>query len=105
MLPMLEEMAVELEGKAEIVKFNCNKQNKELGQSLGIKVAPTFHLYRDNKQVRSMPARWFPCTWGCSAHRVGIIIGCGSWVVGGMQVAMMTGAKIDELKELVSKHL
>ena len=51
MLPLLENLAVELAGKAEIVKFNCNKHNKELGQSLGIKVAPTFHVYRDEKQV------------------------------------------------------
>ena len=51
MLPLLENLAVELAGKAEIVKFNCNKHNKELGQSLGIKVAPTFHVYREEKQV------------------------------------------------------
>lgn len=51
MVPLLEEFAKELAGKAEIVKFNCNKYNKELGVSLGIKVAPTFHLYRGDKQV------------------------------------------------------
>ena len=51
MLPVLEKMAVDLSGKVDIVKFNCNKKNKELGQSLGIKVAPTFHVYRDTKQV------------------------------------------------------
>ncbi len=52
MVPILEELARELKGRAEIVKFNCNKNNKELGVSLGIKVAPTFHLYRAEKQVR-----------------------------------------------------
>lgn len=55
MLPLLEQMAVDLEGKVDIVKFNCNKKNKELGQSLGIKVAPTFHIYRDTVQVGTLP--------------------------------------------------
>jgi thioredoxin 1 len=55
MVPLLEEFAKELEGKGEIVKFNCNKYNKELGMSLGIKVAPTFHLYRGDKQVMLFP--------------------------------------------------
>ena len=68
MLPMLEKMAVELEGKADIVKFNCNKRNKELGQSLGIKVAPTFHLYRENKQVSSTPALRLSAYVECSAR-------------------------------------
>ena len=30
-LPTLQEWAEELEGRAQIVKFNCNKNNKELG--------------------------------------------------------------------------
>lgn len=51
MVPMLAEFNQELGDMAEIVKFNCNKENKELGVSLGIKVAPTFHLYRGEKQV------------------------------------------------------
>ena len=51
MVPLLQEFNQELGDKAEIVKFNCNKENKELGKSLGIKVAPTFHLYRGEKQV------------------------------------------------------
>ena len=54
MLPLLEELAVELAGKAEIVKFNCNKHNKELGQSLGVKVAPTFHIYREESKVQPL---------------------------------------------------
>ncbi len=33
------------------VKVNCNKTNKELGIALGIKVAPTFHLYRNSTKV------------------------------------------------------
>ena len=51
MVPLLEEHNQELGDKAEVVKFNCNKENKELGKTLGIKVAPTFHLYRGEKQV------------------------------------------------------
>ena len=54
MVPMLEEFNKELGDKADIVKFNCNKENKELGVSLGIKVAPTFHLYRGEKQVGAL---------------------------------------------------
>lgn len=50
-LPQLVEMAEELKGRAHIVKFNCNKYNKELGISLGIKVAPTFLLYKGGDQV------------------------------------------------------
>lgn len=52
MVPLLEEFNQELEDKADVVKFNCNKENKELGVTLGIKVAPTFHLYKGEKQVR-----------------------------------------------------
>ena len=52
MVPLLAEFNQEVGDKAEIVKFNCNKDNKELGVSLGIKVAPTFHLYRGETQVR-----------------------------------------------------
>lgn len=70
MLPLLEELAEELSGKADIVKFNCNAKNKELGKSLNVKVAPTFHLYKNNNKV-----------------------------------AEMTGAKIDELKELINANL
>ena len=50
-LPQLVDMAKEMEGRVHIVKFNCNKYNKELGISLGIKVAPTFLLYKNGEQV------------------------------------------------------
>ncbi|EFJ40082.1 thioredoxin-like protein [Volvox carteri f. nagariensis] len=36
------------------VKVNCNKTNKELGIALGIKVAPTFQLYRSSTKVADM---------------------------------------------------
>jgi thioredoxin 1 len=69
-LPTLQQWAEELEEKVEIVKFNCNKHNKELGIALGIKVAPTFLLYKD-----------------------------------GHQVDKMTGAKTEQLRELIEKHM
>ena len=52
-LPQLVEMAAELKDRVSIVKFNCNKYNKDLGISLGIKVAPTFLLYKHGEQVAS----------------------------------------------------
>jgi thioredoxin 1 len=33
------------------VTFSCNKENKDLGKALAIRVAPTFHLYRNSKQL------------------------------------------------------
>jgi thioredoxin 1 len=54
-LPQLVEMAEELKDRARIVKFNCNKYNKDLGISLGIKVAPTFLLYKRGEQVTCCP--------------------------------------------------
>ncbi|KAI3431259.1 hypothetical protein D9Q98_004322 [Chlorella vulgaris] len=69
-LPTLVEWSEELSDKIEIVKFNCNKHNKDLGVSLGIKVAPTFLLYK-----------------------------------GGEIVDKMTGAKTEQLRELIEKHI
>ncbi len=31
--------------------MNCNKEFAPIGKALGIKVAPTFHLYRNSKQL------------------------------------------------------
>ncbi|KAL4423146.1 hypothetical protein ABPG77_007799 [Micractinium sp. CCAP 211/92] len=69
-LPTLVQWAEELEGRVEIIKFNCNKYNKELGIALGIKVAPTFLLYKN-----------------------------------GEQMASMTGAKTEQLRELIEQHM
>jgi len=41
----------ELQPKVQFIKFNCNKENKELGKALNIRVAPTFHLYRNSHQL------------------------------------------------------
>lgn len=51
MLPVLEDMAQELKENVDIVKFNCNAANKEIGKELNIRVAPTFHLYKNNNKV------------------------------------------------------
>ena len=40
--------------RMQIVKFNCNAYNKDLGKTLGIKVAPTFHLYKAGEKVAEM---------------------------------------------------
>ena len=34
-----------------LYKLDCNKKNKQLGQSLGVKVAPTFHLMKNGNKV------------------------------------------------------
>jgi thiol-disulfide isomerase/thioredoxin len=39
-LPTLQQWAEELEEKVEIVKFNCNKHNKELGIAVSRLPAP-----------------------------------------------------------------
>lgn len=39
-LPTLMQWAEELEGKVEIVKFNCNKHNKDLGISVRPRPSP-----------------------------------------------------------------
>lgn len=54
--PSLVKLDIELseKGTGKIVKFNCNKYNKDLGVQLKIKVAPTFLLYRDGEKVGEM---------------------------------------------------
>lgn len=52
--PQLVALSAELEPAATIVKFNCNQYNKELAKTLGIKVAPTFHLYKNGQKVADM---------------------------------------------------
>jgi len=51
--PQLVSMNSEMQD-VEIVKFNCNKYNKDLGKELGIRVAPTFHLYKGGSKVAEM---------------------------------------------------
>ena len=54
LLQNLVKLSAELEPKARVVKFNCNKANKELGVELKIKVAPTFLLFQDGEKVAEM---------------------------------------------------
>jgi len=53
MYPMLVEMAQE-QPDVSFAKLNCNKYNKELGVQLGVKVAPTFQLYKNSTKVAEM---------------------------------------------------
>lgn len=50
-MPKVLEFRDEYDGQVLFYKFNCNKNNKELGQKLGIKVAPTFQLYKQGAKV------------------------------------------------------
>uniref|UniRef100_A0A383W1D9 Thioredoxin domain-containing protein n=1 Tax=Tetradesmus obliquus TaxID=3088 RepID=A0A383W1D9_TETOB len=52
--PQLVALSEALAPAAVIVKFNCNQANKELAKTLGIKVAPTFQLYRGGAKVGEM---------------------------------------------------
>jgi thioredoxin 1 len=55
MYPELVKIHEELSGQGvQVVKFNCNAANKDLAKMLGIKVAPTFHLYRSSNKVGEM---------------------------------------------------
>lgn len=55
MYPQLVDMAQELAPqKVLFVKFNCKKENKELGIELGIKRSPTFQLYHKGTKVGEM---------------------------------------------------
>jgi thioredoxin 1 len=69
MAPKLAAWHGELAPAVQFLKFNCNKDNAVLGKALGIKVAPTFHLYRAGKQL-----------------------------------AVLTGAKEEALRELIDQH-
>jgi thioredoxin 1 len=51
---LLKEMKAELAGKVTFYKFDCSKKNKALGVTLGIKVAPTFLLYKNNELVETI---------------------------------------------------
>lgn len=53
MLPLLVKMQEE-QPDIKVYKLNCNKKNKELGVKLGVKVAPTFQLYKNSNKVAEM---------------------------------------------------
>jgi len=36
------------------LKMNCNEYNKPLAKELGIRVAPTFHFYKNGEQIDKM---------------------------------------------------
>lgn len=55
MYPELVLMQEELRNQGvQIVKLNCNRQNKAIGKALDIRAAPTFFLYKNGEKVASM---------------------------------------------------
>lgn len=55
MMPKLVLMASRLQTEGvRFYKVNCNADFKPIGKTLGIKVAPTFHLYREGKLLATM---------------------------------------------------
>lgn len=50
MLPVVEELAAELEGKVKIGKVNVD-ENPELASTYGVLSIPTFVLFKDGKET------------------------------------------------------
>ena len=50
LLPVLDEAAVELDGKVKIMKVNVD-ENRDLAQKFGIKGLPTMILFKDGSEV------------------------------------------------------
>ncbi len=48
--PILEELAVELDGKVKIVKVNID-ENNEIAVEYGIRAIPTMLVFKDGKEV------------------------------------------------------
>ena len=51
MYPKIVELNAELGDAVEIVKLNCNATNKVLAKGLGVRVAPTFFLFKGGEKV------------------------------------------------------
>ena len=75
MLPKLEEMAQELKEEVDIVKVNCNAANKSIGKELNIRVAPTFHLYKNNNKVSIQGMK----LWWWDLHTTEQSSSCWGW--------------------------
>mmetsp|Transcript_9302 Transcript_9302/g.12614 ORF Transcript_9302/g.12614 Transcript_9302/m.12614 type:complete len:190 (+) Transcript_9302:84-653(+) len=52
--PKLLAMANKYEGKVTFTKMNCNSNNKPLAKELGVKVVPTFYIFKNGNQVDTM---------------------------------------------------
>ena len=50
LLPLLDEVAVDLDGKVKIMKVNVD-ENKDLAQKFGIKGLPTMVLFKDGSEI------------------------------------------------------
>ncbi len=53
MMPVVEEVAEEYEGKVKVVKINIDN-NKETAQKFGVMSIPTFKVLKDGKEVGSL---------------------------------------------------
>ncbi len=72
------------------------------GLALGIKVAPTFLLYRNSVKVSGLlPAAWW--AWRQHTQPTRSTSSTGACVPTFFQVAEMTGAHLDELVALIDK--
>ena len=97
MAPKLAAWHAELAPAVKFLKFDCNKENAVVGKALGIKVAPTFHLYRCAQC----------CTYGAPIIRLALTHARMALVLPhskSVQLAVLTGAKEDALRELIEQH-
>ena len=96
----------------KFVKCNCNKEFKDIGKALGIKVAraclrPSEHGYRILPCAAcpsSTPPAWASLTRYACAFLLCFRAATFHLYRQGKQLAVMTGAKVDELRELILAH-
>ena len=50
LLPLLDEVAVDMDGKIKIMKVNVD-ENRDLAQKFGIKGLPTMILFKDGSEI------------------------------------------------------
>ena len=53
MLPIVEELAKELEGKVKVAKINIDEE-PELAQKFGVMSIPTFKIFKNGAEVASI---------------------------------------------------
>ena len=131
MMPKLAAMSAARGGRMLAVKFECNAANKEIGKELGIKSVPTFQLWkvrrgerrgggrvgggggmdRNGKRERAGRLRRararlsFFSFFLTSSLFLSLLSLPLKSTQSGEKVAVMTGAKPDELEKLIDEHL
>jgi hypothetical protein len=113
MMPKLAAMSAARGGKMIAVKFECNAANKDIGKELGIKSVPTFQLWKVwEERERGLGEKrgggrgeaaspLFAC--GCSLNS--LLVSPLLQQQSGEKVAVMTGAKPDDLEKLIDANL